>query len=156
MVLEIGKKAPAFTLEDHNGKKVRLADLKGKWVILYFYPKDDTPGCTLEGIEFTKLLPEFTKLGAEIYGISGDKKESHCNFIEKHKLSVTLLSDPDKKMMERYDAFKEKFLYGKSFLGIIRSTVIVDPEGKVAHHWKKANARDHAAQVLKRLEQLQS
>ncbi len=154
MAITIGKKAPAFTLPDHDGKKVSLKDLKGKWIVLYFYPKDNTPGCTVEGIEFTAKKKEFEKHNAVVYGISGDSADSHCKFIKKHKLGIPLLTDVDKKMMENYDAFKEKSMYGRTFLGIVRSTVLVDSHGKIAHHWPKVKARGHADEVLATVERL--
>lgn len=156
MAITIGKKAPSFTLKDQDGKNVSLADLKGMWAVLYFYPKDNTPGCTIEGIEFTAKKKAFKKLNAVVYGISGDSTESHCNFIKKHSLGITLLTDPEKKMMEKYDAFREKMLYGRTFLGIVRSTVLLDPTGKVAHHWKKVQAKGHAEKVLEKLSELQA
>jgi len=152
----VGKPAPAFTLPDHEGKGVSLADFKGRWLVLYFYPKDDTPGCTIEGIEFTAKKKEFERLNAVVYGVSGDDAKSHCDFREKHKLSIPLLTDKDKKMMEAYGAFKQKLLYGKSFLGIIRSTVLIDPKGNVAHVWPNVTAKGHAEQVLKRLGEMSS
>ncbi len=155
MTLKISKPAPAFTLADQDGKKIALKDFRGKWLVLYFYPKDDTPGCTIEGIEFTAKMKEFKKRNAIVYGVSGDTGESHCSFIKKHGLGIPLLSDPDKQMMEQYGAFKEKLLYGRSFLGIVRSTVLIDPEGKIAWHWKTVRAKGHAEQVLEKLRLLQ-
>lgn len=156
MAIEIGKKAPAFSLPDQDEKKVTLKDLLGKWVVLYFYPKDNTPGCTIEGIEFTAKTKEFAKLNAVVYGVSGDSAKSHCNFITKHNLGIPLLTDADKKIMETYDAFKEKRLYGRTFLGIVRSTVLLDPTGKVAHHWKSVKSKGHAEEVVKKIESLSS
>ena len=156
MVLEIGTKALEFSLEDQDGKEVTLASLAGKWTVLYFYPKDDTPGCTLEAVEFTKLLPAFAKVGAQVLGVSGDTPESHCDFQTKHKLKVRLLSDPGKKMMTEYGAFKKKLLYGKSFLGIVRSTVLIDPKGVVRHYWPAVKAQGHAQEVLERIGELRS
>jgi thioredoxin-dependent peroxiredoxin len=154
MTIEPGKKAPDFALLDQDDKKVSLSDFKGKWLVLYFYPKDDTPGCTIEGIEFTAHQKEFEMLGAVVLGVSGDSAKSHCDFIEKHKLGIRLLTDTEKEMMRAYGAFGSKMLYGKSFLGIIRSTVLVDPSGKVTHHWPKVKAEGHAEAVLKRLLEL--
>ena len=154
--MTLGKPAPAFTLPNQDGKQVSLKDLKGKWVVLYFYPKDDTPGCTVEGIEFTAKAKEFKKRNTVVYGISGDSAEKHCTFIKKHKLGIPLLTDPDKKMMEQYEAFKEKKLYGRTFLGIIRSTVLLDPDGKVVWHWKSVKAKGHADAVLAKLDELRA
>jgi peroxiredoxin Q/BCP len=153
-MIEIGKKAPALTLPDQDGEKVRLTDLQGKWVVVYFYPKDDTPGCTTEACEFTEGIEAFRDLDAVVLGVSPDSAESHRKFIAKHQLSVTLLSDPDHKAMERYEAYGEKNMYGKKTVGVIRSTVLVDPTGKVAHHWKRVKAKGHADKVRERIAEL--
>ena len=113
MAIEEGKKAPAFTLNDQDGKKVKLSDLAGQWTVLYFYPRDDTPGCTIEACDFTSSVKSFEKLGATVYGCSPDSIESHQKFIKKFKLKISLLSDPTHKMMEKYDAWGEKNMYGK-------------------------------------------
>lgn len=155
-MIEIGKKAPQFALPDQDGKQVTRDSLKGKWVVLYFYPKDNTSGCTIEGIEFTAQQAEFKKLGAVVYGISADSGKSHCAFQKKHNLHIPLLTDKEKKTMEVYGAFREKMLYGRSFLGIVRSTVLLDPQGNVAHHWQKVRAKGHAEQVLKKLQELKN
>jgi peroxiredoxin Q/BCP len=154
-MLESGKKAPAFTLLDQNGKKVSLASLEGHWTVLYFYPRDDTPGCTTEACEFTADIGDFKGLDATVVGCSPDDAASHKKFIAKYSLAVTLLSDPDHKMMEKYGAWGEKNLYGKKVEGVIRSTVIIDPSGKVAHFWPKVQAAGHAAKVAEKLEELQ-
>lgn len=153
--LEPGMKAPAFTLADQDGKKHKLSDYKGKWVVLYFYPKDDTPGCTIEGKEFTQNNKEFKKLKTVVLGVSGDDQESHKRFCNKHKLGITLLSDPDYKMMTKYGAYGNKILYGRTFLGVKRSTYIIDPEGNVAKVWKAVRAKGHAEHVLKAIKELQ-
>ncbi len=150
-MIEIGKRAPAFTLPDQDGEKVRLKDLAGRWVVLYFYPKDDTPGCTTEACEFTDSLADFEGLDAVVLGCSPDPPERHRRFIEKHGLEVRLLSDPEHKVMERYGAWGEKTLYGRRSVGVIRSTVLIDPRGRVAHHWRRVRAKGHAAQVRDRL-----
>jgi len=152
--LTAGKKAPAFTLPDENGEKVRLSDYAGKWLVLYFYPKDDTPGCTTEACDFTKGLSAFEKLDASVLGCSADSPEKHQKFIGKYKLKVKLLSDLDHKVMEKYGAWGEKSMYGKVTVGIIRSTVLIDPEGKVAHHWAKVKAAGHAEAVRAKLASL--
>ena len=153
-MIEIGKKAPALTLPDQDGDKVRLTDLQGKWVVVYFYPKDDTPGCTTEACEFTEGIEAFHDLDAMVLGVSPDSPESHRKFIAKHDLSVTLLSDPEHKVMERYDAYGEKNMYGRKTVGVIRSTVLVDPTGKVAHHWKRVKAKGHAEKVRQKIAEL--
>ena len=149
MAIEEGKKAHAFTLNDQNGKKVKLSGLAGQWTVLYFYPRDDTPGCTIEACDFTSSLKAFEKLGATVYGCSPDSIESHRKFIKKFKLKINLLSDPTHKMMEKYSAWGEKNMYGKISEGVIRSTVLINPEGKVVKHWNRVKAKDHAEYVRK-------
>jgi peroxiredoxin Q/BCP len=156
MSIDIGKRAPAFTLPDQDDEKVRLGDLKGEWVVLYFYPRDDTPGCTIEANDFTKGLKAFEKLGARVFGCSGDSTESHRKFIAKRKLKISLLSDADHKVMEKYGAWGEKNMYGRKTMGVIRSTVLIDPAGKVAHHWPKVQAKGHAEKVKEKLAELQA
>ncbi len=152
MAIEEGKTAPAFTLKDSKGNKVALKDFKGKDVFVYFYPKDDTPGCTKEACGFRDLWKEIKKTGAVILGVSPDSEESHQKFIKKYKLPFTLLCDPDKKVMTKYEAFGEKMMYGKKTIGIIRSTVWVGPNGKVKKHWRKVpKAADHPAKILELL-----
>lgn len=153
MPIEEGKAAPAFTLNDQNGEKVALKDFRGKDVIVYFYPKDDTPGCTKEACGFRDLNAEIKKEGAVILGISPDGQAAHERFTEKYELPFTLLSDPDKEVMTRYGAFGEKMMYGKKVMGVIRSTVWVGPDGKVVKHWRKVpKAADHPAKVLEALQ----
>ncbi len=146
-----GKKAPAFTLPDQGGTKVKLADLAGQWVVLYFYPKDNTPGCTIEAKDFSNNLKKFSKLGARVLGCSPDSTESHEKFINKYKLKITLLSDLDHKVMSKYGAWGEKNMYGKITLGVIRSTVLIDPRGKVVKHWKRVKAKGYVETVRETL-----
>ena len=150
-MIEVGKPAPAFTLQNQAGDPVSLAGLGGRWVVLYFYPRDDTPGCTKEACEFTAGVAEFRKLDAVVLGCSPDDAESHRKFIAKYDLDVQLLSDPAHAVMESYGAWGEKTLYGRTSVGVIRSTVLIDPAGKVAHHWKKVRAAGHAGHVAARL-----
>ncbi|HEX7506673.1 MAG TPA: peroxiredoxin [Polyangia bacterium] len=152
--IDVGKKAPAFLLQDDSGTKVSLSSLAGQWVVLYFYPKNDTPGCTVEACEFTSGLPKFDKLDAAVFGCSRDTPESHRKFIAKYKLKIKLLSDPDHEVMEKYGAWGEKNNYGKKTMGVIRSTVLIDPAGKVAHHWATVKAAGHAEQVREKLAEL--
>jgi peroxiredoxin Q/BCP len=150
--IQEGKAAPAFTLEDAGGKKVSLADFAGKNVILYFYPRDDTPGCTKEACGFRDDWKEIQKLNAVVLGVSADRAESHRKFAAKYKLPFPLLSDPDRKVMEKYGAYGEKMMYGKKTVGVIRSTVWIGPDGKVKRHWARvASAAEHPAKVLEAL-----
>ncbi len=153
MAVEEGKSAPAFTLKDADGNKVSLKDFKGRHVVVYFYPKDDTPGCTKEACSFRDLSKDYEKLDVAVLGVSPDGAESHAKFIGKYKLPFTLLSDPDRKVMEKYGAYGEKMMYGKKTVGVIRSTVWIDPAGKVARHWKRvAKAEDHPRKVLEAIQ----
>jgi peroxiredoxin Q/BCP len=152
MAIDEGKRAPAFTLKDARGEDVSLADFGGKDVILYFYPKDDTPGCTKEACGFRDAWKEIGKLNAVVLGVSADSGESHRKFVAKYKLPFPLLSDPDRKVMKTYGAYGEKMLYGKKTIGVIRSTVWIGPDGKVRKHWGRvANAAEHPEQVLEAL-----
>jgi len=144
-----GKKAPVFSLEGNDGKKHSLEDYKGKTVVLYFYPKDDTPGCTKEACGFRDMGAALKKSGAVVLGVSKDSIDSHNKFAKKYKLPFVLLSDPKTEVMKKYGAFGKKMMYGKSVEGTIRSTVVIDPDGKVSKHWptvKKAEA--HPDEVL--------
>lgn len=153
MAVQQGKKAPAFTLADGDGQKVSLADFAGRNVILYFYPRDDTPGCTKEACGFRDLWKKIQKQNAVVLGVSPDSPASHQNFANKYKLPFTLLCDPDRKVMEKYGAWGEKTMYGKKTLGVIRSTIWIGPDGKVCKHWKRvAKAADHPAAVLEALQ----
>jgi peroxiredoxin Q/BCP len=146
--LEAGKRAPAFTLSDHEGNKVSLKDLAGQNVIIYFYPKDDTPGCTKEACQFNDLLAEFTKADAVVLGVSADSAESHNKFRAKYGLNFSLLIDKDHTVGERYGAWGEKVLYGKHTIGVIRSTFLIGPDQKIIRAWYHVKADGHAAKVL--------
>ena len=154
--LAAGSPAPAFTLPDQDGNPVSLQELQGRWVVLYFYPKDDTPGCTTEACDFTAGLKDFEALTAVVLGCSPDNAASHRKFIAKYGLKLTLLSDTDHQVMERYGAWGEKKMYGKTTQGVIRSTVLIDPAGQVAHHWKNVRAAGHAEQVRNKLAEQQA
>ena len=153
-MLEAGKKAPAFHLESSAGGKVKLADLAGKPVVLYFYPRDNTPGCTVEAQDFQAALPAFTRAGAVVLGVSKDTIASHCKFRDKYGLEFQLLSDADGKTLEAYGAWGDKVLYGKKSKGIIRSTVLIGKDGKVVKHWPKVSVKGHVAEVLEAVKAL--
>ena len=152
--ISVASKPPSFKLPDQDGREVALSDFAGRWVVLYFYPRDSTPGCTIEACDFTAGLAGFEKLDAVVLGCSPDSPESHRQFIAKHQLKLNLLSDPEHKVMQAYGAWGEKTLYGKTNEGVIRSTVIIDPAGRIAHHFPKVTAEGHAAEVRSKLAEL--
>ncbi len=151
---DAGQTAPTFNLLNQDDAKTSLKDFKGQWVVLYFYPKDDTPGCTTEACEFTDGLKAFEKVGATVLGVSPDSTASHRKFVEKFKLKVTLLSDPEREVLEKYGAWGTKMMYGKESLGVIRSTFLIDPLGKIAYVWAKVTAAGHAEAVRNKLAEL--
>jgi peroxiredoxin Q/BCP len=151
-----GEQAPHFTLKDTNEGEVSLNDYQGKWVVLYFYPKDNTSGCTTEALDFTARIKEFDRLNSVVLGISPDSCKSHQNFTNKHNLSVNLLSDPEHQVLQKYGAWGEKSMYGKKYMGVLRSTVLINPDGHVAEIWPKVKVKDHAEEVKTRLEELQA
>ena len=155
-MITVGRKAPRFTLKNQRDESVSLTDFSGQWVVLYFYPRDDTPGCTTEACEFTARTAGFRKLDAVILGCSPDTPDRHRFFIKKYTLRVTLLSDPSHAVMQKYGAWGEKKLYGRTTVGVIRSTVLVDPAGIVAYHWRAVKAAGHADKVRERLQELRS
>jgi peroxiredoxin Q/BCP len=152
--IEPGAKAPVFTLTADDGSKVRLADQLGSPVVLYFYPKDDTPGCTKEACAFRDMSADIKKLGAKVFGVSPDDVASHVRFREKYKLNFPLLADPDHKVIEKYGAWREKNMYGKKSMGVQRSTYLIDADGKVAQVWKRVQVDGHDQQVLAALKEL--
>lgn len=147
--METGDKAKDFTLPDQDGKKHSLSDYKGKWVLLYFYPKDNTPGCTKEACAIRDAFPDFKKHNAVVLGVSADSTESHKRFSEKHELPFMLLSDPDKKVIKAYGAWREKLTFGKKYFGIKRMSFLIDPQQKIAKVYKTVKPIEHAEQVLK-------
>jgi thioredoxin-dependent peroxiredoxin len=149
--LEAGNKAPAFSLPDQDGKKVALKDFKGAPVVVYFYPADDTPGCTKEACQFNENLTTFNRAGVKVVGISPDGAIKHQRFKEKYGLKFPLLSDPEHGVMESYGAWGEKTMYGKKTTGVIRSTFLVDPKGVVQRAWYNVRADGHAAKVLEEI-----
>jgi peroxiredoxin Q/BCP len=148
MALPVGKPAPAFTLPSSDGGDVSLASLRGSPVVIYFYPRDNTPGCTIEAQDFRDAMPGFATLGAKVFGVSKDSIASHCKFRDKYRLSFPLLTDADGAMLTAYGAWGEKLMYGKPVTGIIRSTVLLDRDGKVAQVWPKVSVKGHAEEVL--------
>jgi len=153
-MLELNELAPDFTLLDQNGNQHKLSDYRGKKVILYFYPKDDTPGCTTEACQFNEILPNFQRTEAVVLGISADTPESHKKFAEKYNLNFTLLSDPDKEVIQKYGVWKEKNMYGKKTFGIVRTTFIIDEEGKIRKIYKNVKADGHAKKVIEDIKTL--
>lgn len=154
-MLEAGDIAPAFTLPDQDGNDVSLEDFRGQPVVLYFYPKDDTPGCTTQACHVRDRWHEFQDAGAAVVGVSPDTVESHQTFAAKYDLPHRLLADPEHEVMEGYGAWGEKNMYGKVTVGPIRSTVLIDGEGRVVKRWKRVQAAKHAEQVLKAIHRLQ-
>lgn len=149
-----GNKAPAITLKDQKGEKVTLNDFKGKNIVLYFYPKDNTSGCTKEACNFRDDFPHFGKLSAVILGVSPDSVESHKKFSGKYDLPFKLLSDENKKVIEKYGVWKEKSMYGKKYMGVERSTFIIDKNGKVSKIFRKVKVADHNKEVTEALKEL--
>ncbi|MFP4418036.1 MAG: thioredoxin-dependent thiol peroxidase [Fibrobacterota bacterium] len=149
--LDVGHKAPVFSLANQDGKNVSLNDFQGKWVVLYFYPKDDTPGCTKEAIDFSELLSEFTLNDAVVLGVSPDPQQSHQKFKAKHGLTVQLLSDPEHAALEQYGVWKEKNKFGKKYWGVERTTFLLDPQGVIRQVWDTVKVEGHAKQVVESL-----
>ena len=166
-MLETGTKAPEFCLPNQDSVEICLRDLKGKWIVLYFYPKDNTPGCTTEACDFTAAIPDFEGLNAVILGVSADSPKRHQNFIEKQNLEITLLSDEETNMMQDYGVWQLKKNYGREYMGIVRSTCIINPQGEIAAVWENVKVRQkrkkngepyeivHVEEVRKALEALQ-
>ena len=147
-------KASNFSLPSTNKKKFILKNNLGKNVVLYFYPKDDTPGCTLETNDFNKLLPKFKKLNCEVYGISKDSLKSHDKFKEKYKIKFDLLADEDLKVLKKYKVWKKKKFMGREFMGVVRTTYLLDKKGKILKFWENVKAKDHAIEVLETLKSI--
>lgn len=155
MKLKVGEKAPEFILPDQNGKMHALKDYLDKWVLVYFYPKDDTPGCTTEACSVRDNLPHFSKHELEVLGISVDSAQSHKKFADKYKLPFTLLSDNEKKVVNQYDVWHEKSFMGKKYLGTLRTSFLVNPKGEIAKIYENVKPAEHVQQVLTDLQQLQ-
>jgi peroxiredoxin Q/BCP len=154
-MLEIGDKVPDFCLPNQDEEEICLRDIKGRWIVLYFYPKDNTPGCTTEACDFTAALPDFEGLNAIILGVSPDSPKKHRNFIEKKELKITLLSDEEKELCKIFGVWQLKKNYGREYMGVVRSTFIIDPDGKVAAKWEKVRVKGHVDVVKAELEKLQ-
>jgi len=155
-MLELGQVAPEFSLQDQDGHTRSLSDARGRWLVVYFYPKDDTPGCTKEACAFRDDLPRFDGLNAWVWGVSADDERAHQRFVEKYGLNFPLLVDPDKAMLQAYGAWVEKSMYGKSYMGVQRITYLIDPDGKVARVWPKVKPETHAEEVAAAVAELQA
>ena len=149
--MQIGDKIPSFTLPTPDGGTVSSDDLKGGWTVIYFYPKDNTPGCTTEAKDFSAEIEAFQALGARVIGISADSPKKHANFIAKQELKVELLSDEDTSVCEAFGVWVEKKMYGKTYFGVERATYLIDEEGNIAHIWRKVRAKGHAQAVLEHI-----
>lgn len=154
MAIKVGDKAPSFKLKNQDGKTISLSDLKGKPIVLYFYPKDDTSGCTKEACNFRDEFPKFGKMKAEIIGVSADSVESHKKFAQKYKLPFNLLSDEKKEVIEKYGVWQEKSMYGKKYMGIVRTTFIIDASGKIGKIFPKVKVDNHNKEVMEALKEL--
>lgn len=153
-MLEIGDRAVDFTLYSQDKQEIALSDFMGKWVVLYFYPKDNTSGCSVEALDFTSLKEKFEKKGTVILGVSPDSVKSHQNFIKKKELGITLLSDPEHKVLDDYGAWQLKKNYGREYFGVVRTTYLIDDNGKIVYVWKKVKAKGHGEAVLNKLSDL--
>ena len=154
MELQIKDEAPLFSLPNQDNAEISLRDFRGSYVVLYFYPKDKTPGCTTEACDFRDSMESLNALGAVVLGVSPDSVKSHQSFIGKESLNFTLLSDTNKEVLKMYGAFGVKKLYGKEYEGVIRSTFLIDPQGKIAHIWKNVKVKGHIEEVREKLEAL--
>ena len=154
-MLKVGEKASLFSLANQDDIFISIKDFTGKWIILYFYPKDNTSGCTIQACDFTEMIEEFDKMDCVILGVSPDSPASHQSFIEKKSLGITLLCDPNKDVLKKYNAWGKKKMYGKEYDGVKRSTVIIDPSGNIAKIYKNVKAKEHAKTLIADLEELQ-
>jgi len=155
MMLNVGDTVPDFCLPNQDEEEICLRDIKGRWIVLYFYPKDNTPGCTTEACDFTAALPDFEGLNAIVLGVSPDSPKKHRNFIEKKDLKITLLSDEEKELCNTFGCWQLKKNYGREYMGVVRSTFIISPDGKVAAKWEKVRVKGHVDEVKSKLEELQ-
>jgi peroxiredoxin Q/BCP len=155
-MVEVGTKVENFCLPNQDEEEICFRDIKGKWIVLYFYPKDSTPGCTTEACDFTAALPNFEDLSAIVLGVSPDSPKQHRNFIEKQALKITLLADEEKSLCNAFGVWQLKKNYGKEYMGVVRSTFIINPEGKVAAAWENVKVKGHVDEVKSKLESLQA
>jgi len=154
-MLNIGSNVPDFCLPNQDEEEICFRDIKGRWIVLYFYPKDNTPGCTTEACDFTDALPDFEGLGAIVLGVSPDSPKKHRNFIEKKELKITLLADEEKELCKAFGVWQLKKNYGREYMGVVRSTFLIDPDGKIAAKWEKVRVKGHVDKVKEELEVLQ-
>jgi len=154
-MLEIGDTIPAFCLPNQDEEEICFRDIKGRWIVVYFYPKDNTPGCTTEACDFTAALPDFTGLEAIILGVSPDSPKKHRNFIEKKSLKITLLADEEKELCKSFGMWQLKKFMGREYMGVVRSTFLIAPDGTLAYKWEKVKVKNHVAEVKEKLIELQ-
>lgn len=154
-MLQASDNVPDFCLPNQDEEEICFRDIKGNWIVLYFYPKDNTPGCTTEACEFTAAVPDFRSLSATILGVSPDSPSKHRNFIAKQNLKITLLADEKQELCNTFGVWQQKKMCGKEYMGVVRSTYIIDPSGKVAASWSNVKVKGHVEEVKKRLEELQ-
>ena len=155
-LIDVGKSAPALKLPNQSGETVELKQFKGSWIVLYFYPKDDTPGCTTEACNFRDSMKAFTDRGVIVLGVSPDDAKSHAKFATKHKLPFDLLADTEQKVCNAYGVWQEKSMYGRTYMGVARTTYLIDTKGKVACRWDKVKVKEHETQVLAKIDELQA
>ncbi len=153
-MLDIGNSVPDFCLPNQDEEEICFRDIKGRWIVLYFYPRDNTSGCTTEACDFTDRLIDFRELDAVILGVSPDTPKKHRNFIKKYDLKITLLADIDKELAKKFGVWQLKRSYGREYKGIVRSTFLISPDGKIAYKWRKVRVKGHADEVKKRLIEL--
>ena len=153
-IIKTGEKAPSFSAVNQDGNLVRLEDFKSSWLVLYFYPKDNTPGCTLEAKDFSEYKSKFDALGAKIIGVSPDSEQSHCKFINKYDLSIQLISDPEQEVCEAYQVWQLKKFMGKEYMGVVRSTFLIAPNARLAHIWSNVRTKGHVEKVFSKLQEL--
>ncbi len=154
-MLEIGDAIPDFCLPNQDEEEICFRDIKGRWIVLYFYPKDNTPGCTTEACDFTEAVPDFTGMRAMILGVSPDSPKKHRNFIEKKELKITLLADEEKELCKSFGMWQLKKFMGREYMGVVRSTFLISPEGTLAYKWEKVRVKNHVQEVKEKLAELQ-